>query len=91
MDLQHEFSDIDIYLFDQLLKGRIGSRDRVLDAGCGSGRNLTYLLRSERRFAVDRNPHAIAESGSSPPARPISRLKFRVSHRPVGFGARLRS
>ena len=62
MDLQHEFSDIDIYLFDQLLKGRIGLRDRVLDAGCGSGRNLTYLLRSGMDVsAVDRNPHAIAE------------------------------
>jgi SAM-dependent methyltransferase len=62
MDLHHEFSDIDIYLFDQLLKGRIGPRDRVLDAGCGSGRNLTYLLRSGIDVsAVDRNPHAIAE------------------------------
>ena len=62
MALQREFSDIDIYLFDQLLKGRIGPRDRVLDAGCGSGRNLTYLLRlGVDVSAVDRNAHAIAE------------------------------
>lgn len=38
--------DIDIYLLDQILKGRIRSGMRVLDAGCGGGRNLVYLLRS---------------------------------------------
>lgn len=62
MDLQHEFGDIDIYVFDQLLKGRIRPGDRVLDAGCGSGRNLIYLLRAGIDvWAVDTNPHAIAE------------------------------
>jgi SAM-dependent methyltransferase len=44
-DLQSEFGAIDIYLFDQLLRGRIRAGMRVLDAGCGSGRNLVYLLR----------------------------------------------
>lgn len=62
MNLQEEFGGVDIYLFDQLLKGRIGRGDRVLDAGCGSGRNLTYLLRAGIDVAaVDVNPHAIAE------------------------------
>jgi len=45
MTLQEEFGEIDIYLFDQLLKGRIPQGARVLDAGCGGGRNLVYLLR----------------------------------------------
>jgi SAM-dependent methyltransferase len=36
--------DIDIYLFDQLLRGRFDTRRRVLDAGCGGGRNISYLL-----------------------------------------------
>jgi SAM-dependent methyltransferase len=40
-----EFGEIDIYLFDQLLRGRFDRRRRVLDAGCGSGRNLPYFLR----------------------------------------------
>ena len=44
-DLQSTFGPIDIYLFDQLLRGRIAPGMRVLDAGCGGGRNLVYLLR----------------------------------------------
>lgn len=40
------FGDIDIYLFDQLLRGRITPGMRVLDAGCGRGRNLVYMLRA---------------------------------------------
>jgi tellurite methyltransferase len=43
--LQEQFGQIDIYLFDQLLKGRIAPGMTILDAGCGSGRNLVYLLR----------------------------------------------
>lgn len=38
------FGHIDVYLFDQLLRGRITPAMRVLDAGCGSGRNAHYLL-----------------------------------------------
>jgi tellurite methyltransferase len=49
-DLRREFGDIDIYLFDQLLRGRITDTMRVLDAGCGGGRNLVYLL--QRGFDV---------------------------------------
>jgi SAM-dependent methyltransferase len=46
LDLQEWFGSIDIYLFDQLLKGRFTPNLRVLDAGCGGGRNLVYLLRT---------------------------------------------
>lgn len=62
MDLDAEFGAIDIYLFDQLLRGRITRRDRILDAGCGMGRNLVYLLRSGHDVsAVDADPDAIRE------------------------------
>ena len=44
-DLQSQFGEIDIYLFDQLLRNRIVPGIRILDAGCGSGRNLVYFLR----------------------------------------------
>jgi tellurite methyltransferase len=43
-ELRSQFGDIDIYLFDQILRGRFDARSRVLDAGCGDGRNLFYLL-----------------------------------------------
>lgn len=36
---------VDIYLLDQLLKGNISKTDRILDVGCGSGRNLIPLLK----------------------------------------------
>ncbi|MGE3345178.1 MAG: methyltransferase domain-containing protein [Vicinamibacterales bacterium] len=53
-DLQQQFGQIDIYLFDQLLRGRIPPGSRILDAGCGEGRNLVYLLRARYDvFAVD--------------------------------------
>lgn len=62
MDLQATFGNIDIYLFDQLLRGRIRPGMRVLDAGCGYGRNLVYLLREGFDVcAVDENPRAIAD------------------------------
>ncbi len=63
-DLRREFGEIDIYLFDQLLRGRITGGMRVLDAGCGHGRNLIYLLR--RGFdvwGIDESPEAIDELG----------------------------
>jgi tellurite methyltransferase len=59
-ELRTEFGEIDIYLFDQLLRGRFDHRQRVLDAGCGAGRNLPYFLR--RGFdvrAVDIDASAI--------------------------------
>jgi len=45
MTLQDQFGNIDIYVFDQLLRSRIAPGRRVFDAGCGGGRNLVYLLR----------------------------------------------
>ena len=56
------FGQIDIYLFDQVLRGRITPRDRVFDAGCGTGRNLVFLLRAGCEVAAaDADADAIAE------------------------------
>lgn len=58
--LQEQFGQIDIYLFDQLLKGRIVPGMRILDAGCGSGRNLRYFLREGYEvYAADMDPGAV--------------------------------
>lgn len=62
-DLRRHFGDIDIYLFDQLLRGRLDSRHRILDAGCGAGRNLVYFLRAGRDvYGIDREPDAVARA-----------------------------
>jgi len=59
-DLQQQFGQIDIYLFDQLLRGRIAPGMRVLDAGCGNGRNLVYFFRQGYEvFGVDQDPDAV--------------------------------
>jgi len=60
-ELRDEFGGIDIYLFDQLLKGRFDSRRDVLDAGCGAGRNLPWFLkRGFSVYGIDGDPAAIA-------------------------------
>jgi len=59
-NLQQLYGDIDIYLFDQLLKGTYDHCNKVLDVGCGVGRNLVYLLQNGFEVhAVDPNPEAI--------------------------------
>jgi tellurite methyltransferase len=58
--MQEQFGQIDIYLFDQLLKGRISPGMRIFDAGCGSGRNLIYFLREGYEvYAIDPDPEAV--------------------------------
>jgi tellurite methyltransferase len=78
-ELHAAFGEIDIYLFDQLLRGRFDHRRRVLDAGCGSGRNLPCFLRHGFDiWAADSDPAAIAQVrrliASLAPATPAGRL-----------------
>ena len=55
------FGAIDIYLFDQVLRRRITPGMQVFDAGCGTGRNIAYLLRAGYDVrAIDADPAAIA-------------------------------
>ena len=94
MRLDAEFGHIDIYLFDQILRGRVRPGDRIVDAGCGFGRNLVYLMRHGWEvFGVDPDPDAIVEvralasalAPSLPPdnfrAEPVERSTF-----PDGLG-----
>ncbi len=60
IDLRASLGDIDIYLLDQVLRGRLPAGARVLDAGCGAGRNLRLLFRMGYDvFAADANDAAI--------------------------------
>jgi tellurite methyltransferase len=59
-DLNDQFGKIDIYLFDQLLRRRITTGMRILDAGCGFGRNLVYFLKEGFEvFGADSDPGAL--------------------------------
>lgn len=58
-----QFGHIDIYLFDQLLKGRFDNCKRLLDAGCGDGRNIIFFLRQGMDvYGVDRDSGAIGKA-----------------------------
>jgi tellurite methyltransferase len=60
INLQQNFGDIDIYLFDQLLKGTYNNCQTILDAGSGGGRNLVYFLKNGYQvYAIDPNAEAI--------------------------------
>lgn len=60
MNARELFGEIDIYLFDQILKNQFTAQMSILDAGCGGGRNLVYFLRGGCQvFGVDRDPEAI--------------------------------
>jgi tellurite methyltransferase len=64
-ELRVQFGEIDIYLFDQLLRGRFDQRRRVLDAGCGSGRNLPYFAAHGFEIhTIDEDPAAVAAAAT---------------------------
>ena len=80
MDLQATFGGIDIYLFDQLLRGRIRPSHRIMDAGCGGGRNLVYFLRHGFHVsALDASEAAIADvrglAGALAPSLPADNFR----------------
>jgi SAM-dependent methyltransferase len=90
MNLHEQFGDIDIYLFDQLLRGRIAAGMRVFDAGCGGGRNLVYLLRHGYDVCGnDADPAAIAHVRALAAGRgdfrvePIEQTSFPDAHADV--------
>ena len=58
--LREHLGEIDIYLLDQVLRGRVTPTSRILDAGCGAGRNLEYFLNEQLAVsACDHDPEAI--------------------------------
>lgn len=81
MTLDRQFGQIDIYVFDQILRGHIAPGMRIFDAGCGFGRNLVYFLQEGFEVCgVDSNPQAVESvrslAASLAPALPAE--NFRV-------------
>jgi SAM-dependent methyltransferase len=93
LSVQEQFGQIDIYVFDQILRGNIAAGMRVLDAGCGYGRNLVHLLREGCEvFAVDADrggvEHVRALAAQLAPALPTENFRVGAIERmefPDGF------
>ena len=95
-DLRDQFGEIDVYLFDQFLRGRIRPGMQILDAGCGEGRNLVYALgagyevfgcdadaepvNAVRRLAARLAPHLSPDNFR---VEPIERMTFPDGHADV--------
>lgn len=59
--LYEQFGNLDIYIFDQLLKGQMQKEHHILDAACGQGRNHYYFVKEGYKLqAFDRNEEAMA-------------------------------
>ena len=55
-----EIGNMDVYLLDQLMKGRITSGMKILDAGSGVGRNSEYFIKNNFDiFGIDLQEEAI--------------------------------
>ncbi|EON76794.1 ubiE/COQ5 methyltransferase [Lunatimonas lonarensis] len=79
--LNNLFGNLDIYLLDQILKGRFERQMKILDAGCGEGRNATFFIRSGFQvFGIDQDALAIQmlrmHARSLDPAHDV--LRFQV-------------
>ncbi len=76
-NIQSELSHTDIYLIDQILKGRYKPGDHILDAGCGNGRNMYWFLQNGYDInGIDSNVVAIDQLKASYPAQSE---RFRVA------------
>ncbi|MBN3581610.1 class I SAM-dependent methyltransferase [Algoriphagus aestuarii] len=59
-ELNSLLGNIDVYLLDQILKGRFNKDMKILDAGCGEGRNAVYFINSGYQvFGIDQNETAV--------------------------------
>ena len=78
--MQEQFGEIDIYVFDQILRGNIAPGMTIVDAGCGFGRNLVHLLREGCEvYALDANvegvKHVKALAASLAPGLPAENFQ----------------
>ena len=69
--------NVDIYLLDQILKGRYLKEESILDAGCGFGRNLQWFSKQNfDLYGVDINEVTIKEIESFYPNINLSSQKI---------------
>lgn len=62
MNILQKIHTMDIYLLDQLMKGKFNLENKILDAGCGNGRNLTYFIENGySATGLDKNEEELQE------------------------------
>ena len=75
---QEIFENIDIYLFDQILKQRYHRSDKILDAGCGKGRNMHWFYQNGYDiYGLDKDSNAIKKNQA---IYPKLKDKIRISN-----------
>lgn len=63
-EINNYFGDMDIFLMDLILKGKIPEKGKVLDAGCGEGRNGIYFINNQYSYTgvdTDRSKVSLIE------------------------------
>ena len=77
MDTFSQIINTDIYLIDQILKGRFNNTKTLLDVGCGTGRNLPYFLHGAFEvFGIDSDEKQINELIHN---KQVKRANFKVA------------
>ena len=77
MDTFSQIINTDIYLIDQILKGRFNNSKTILDVGCGTGRNLPYFLHGAFEvFGIDSDEKQINELIHN---KQVKRANFKVA------------
>ena len=87
-DLKEQAGGIDIYLLDQILKGRHIVGQKILDAGCGNGKNLKWFYNNSFEvYGVDTDIEKILHSKNRYPDQKnnfsvgfVNNLNFKESY-----------
>lgn len=75
-NLKSIIGETDIYLLDQIMKGRYKQEHIILDAGCGDGRNMHWFLQNNFEiYAIDINAALIDQLKAANPTLAPGRLK----------------
>jgi len=68
--------NMDVYLLDQIMKGRYAPSDVILDAGAGGGRNLHWFVQEGfQAYGTDRNPESVEVLKQTYPYLPNDRFQ----------------
>ena len=74
--IQEFLGQTDIYLVDQIMKGRYVPSDKILEAGCGGGRNMDWFVKNNFQvYGIDQSEAAILNLRSKYPDLEEEKLK----------------